>query len=64
MVATNLAGMKAAAGSKVLLVDADRQGSAQRWAKIREAEGLPQVDCEPLVGDGLTSLPSDPHLAL
>ena len=53
MVATNLAGMRAAAGRKILLVDADRQGSAQRWAKIRESEGLAQVDCEPLAGDAL-----------
>ena len=53
MVATNLAGMRAAAGRKILLIDADRQGSAQRWAKIREAEGLAQVDCEPLAGDAL-----------
>ena len=43
MVATNLVGMRAAAGSKILLIDADRQGSAQRWAKIREDEGLAQV---------------------
>ena len=53
MVATNLAGMRAAAGNKTLLIDADQQGSSQRWASIRENEALPRVDCEALAGDAL-----------
>ena len=53
MVATNFAGMRAATGSRTLLIDADRQGSAQRWAAIRRSEALPHVDCEPLSGAAL-----------
>ena len=32
MVATNLAGMRVGDGRRVLLVDADRQGSSEHWA--------------------------------
>ncbi len=31
MAATNLAGMRAGRGRRVLLIDADRQGSSERW---------------------------------
>ena len=31
MVATNLAGMRAGRGRRFLLIDADRQGSSERW---------------------------------
>jgi len=43
--ATNLAGMRATAGRQVLLVDADRQGSASYWAAKRRATTLPAVAC-------------------
>jgi len=43
--ATNLAGMRAAAGRQVLLVDADRQGSASYWAEKRRATTCPAVAC-------------------
>jgi chromosome partitioning protein len=45
--ATNLAGMRAAAGSRrqVLLVDADRQGSASYWAEQRRTTARPAVTC-------------------
>ena len=33
--ATNLAGMRATAGRDVLIIDADRQGSASYWAEKR-----------------------------
>jgi ABC-type Na+ transport system ATPase subunit NatA len=33
--ATNLAGMRAAEGRDVLIIDADRQGSASYWAEKR-----------------------------
>ena len=50
MVATNLAGMRAALGRRVLLVDADRQGSAEHWVELRSASGLPRLECIPLYG--------------
>ena len=54
MVATNLAGMRAGAGRRVLLVDADRQGSSERWTNLRAASGLPRVECVPLYGSALS----------
>ena len=54
MVATNLAGMRAGAGRRVLLVDADRQGSSERWTNLRAASGLPHVECVPLYGGALS----------
>ena len=53
MLATNLAGMRAAIGRRVLLIDADRQGSAERWANVRADSGLPEVECAPLYGAAL-----------
>jgi chromosome partitioning protein len=42
--ATNLAAQRSAAGCKVLLVDADPQGSASNWAQLREEAGImPEV---------------------
>ena len=44
--AVNLAVMRARVGRDVLLVDADKQASANLWAGIREEEGLqPPVRC-------------------
>lgn len=50
---TNLAGMRAAAGRDVLVVDADRQGSASYWAEAREEKGVTSVSCVQKFGDGL-----------
>ena len=51
--ATNLAGMRAAAGHRTLLVDADRQGSSNFWAEIRAGLSLPAVDAEIVHGEAL-----------
>jgi chromosome partitioning protein len=55
--ATNLAGMRAADGTgrDVLLVDADRQGSASSWAEKRSDRypDLPAVQSVQKFGDGL-----------
>jgi chromosome partitioning protein len=53
--ATNLAGMRAAAGRDVLLIDADRQGSASYWAEKRgDAHAdLPAVQSVQKFGEGL-----------
>ena len=53
MVATNLAGMRASRGRRVLLIDADRQGSSERWAQLRSADRLPHVECVSLYGTAL-----------
>lgn len=50
---TNLAGMRSAKGRDVLVVDADRQGSASYWAEAREEKGLTSVSCVQKFGDGL-----------
>ena len=49
--ATNLVGMRAAAGQRVLLVDADRQGSSRFWAQTRSSLRLPRLDSTPLYGE-------------
>lgn len=41
--ATHLAGELARRGSRVLLIDADPQGSALDWAEQRNREGLPRL---------------------
>jgi chromosome partitioning protein len=53
--ATNLAGMRAAEGRDVLLIDADRQGSASYWAEKRsDTRGdLPAVQSVQKFGEGL-----------
>jgi chromosome partitioning protein len=53
--ATNLAGMRAADGRDVLLLDADRQGSASYWAEKRGTAQahLPAVHSVQKFGEGL-----------
>jgi chromosome partitioning protein len=53
--ATNLAGMRAAEGRDVLIIDADRQGSASYWAEKRTDThpDLPTVQSVQKFGGGL-----------
>lgn len=51
MVATNLAGMRASSGRRVLLIDADRQGSATFWTQFREERELPEVETQEMQGE-------------
>jgi chromosome partitioning protein len=53
--ATNLAGMRAAEGRDVLIIDADRQGSASYWAEKRSDRhaDLPAVQSVQKFGEGL-----------
>jgi chromosome partitioning protein len=52
---TNLAGMRAASGKEVLVVDADRQGSSSYWAEAREGKKeFPHVSCVQKFGSGLS----------
>src|SRR5215813_6811086 len=53
--ATNLAGMRAADGHDVLLLDADRQASASYWAEKRSHQHspVPAVQSVQKFGDGL-----------
>ena len=53
--ATNLAGMRAAANRDVLIIDADRQGSASYWTEKRDDlhPTLPTVHCVQKFGNGL-----------
>jgi len=52
--AVNLAAMRAHAGRDILLVDADKQASANLWASIREEEKVtPPVRCIQKRGKGL-----------
>ena len=53
--ATNLAGMRAAADCDVLIIDADRQGSASYWTEKRDDlhPTLPTVHCVQKFGNGL-----------
>jgi chromosome partitioning protein len=53
--ATNLAGMRAAANRDVLIIDADRQGSASYWTEKRDDlhSSLPTVHCVQKFGNGL-----------
>ena len=57
--AANLAGMRAASGSRVLLVDADRQGSAYFWAQTRETLRLPPVESAAMHGPALARQSED-----
>ena len=51
--AVNLAGMRAAAGWRVLLLDADRQGSSAYWAQKRESLDLPALHWDQYFGAAL-----------
>jgi chromosome partitioning protein len=57
--ATNLAGLRAAAGHDVLILDADRQGSASYWAEKREKHDVPSVAAVQKFGTGLVRAVSD-----
>lgn len=52
--ATNLTGMRTVAGRNVLLVDADRQGSASYWVEKREETEHPTVHCVQKFGNALS----------
>ena len=62
MVATNLAGMRASCGRRVLLIDADRQGSAAFWTQFRSGSGLPQIEVEALQGEAFRRFVSVPRV--
>lgn len=50
-IATNLAVLRALDGKDVLLVDADTQGSASDFARVREVEGVtPTISCVSITG--------------
>ena len=53
IIATNLAGMRAHGGGPVLLVNGDRQGSADLWGRYREETDLPRVECVSQYGPAL-----------
>ena len=53
VIATNLAGMRARESRSTLLVNADRQGSADLWARYREGTDLPRVECISQYGPAL-----------
>ena len=57
--ATNLAGMRAGAGRDVLIVDADRQGSASYWAEARERQAVAAVAAVQKFGPGLVRAVAD-----
>jgi chromosome partitioning protein len=57
--ATNLAGMRAIAGRDVLIMDADRQGSASYWAEAREKQDGPPVASVQKFGTGLVRTVAD-----
>ena len=52
--ATNLAGMRAAAGRRAQIVDADRQGSSRFWAQTRSSLRLPRLGSIPLYGEAFS----------
>lgn len=55
-VATNLAILRAQKGRDVLLIDADTQGSASEFAKVREDEGVsPTISCVAITGRAIAS---------
>src|SRR5215470_17085985 len=64
--ATNLAGMRAAANRDVLIIDADRQGSASYWTEKRDDlhASLPTVHCVQKFGNGSCALCAIWHVVM
>ena len=54
MLATNLAGMRASVGRRVMIIDGDRQGAAHAWTRERTVSRLPQVTCEARYGNAFS----------
>ena len=54
MLATNLAGMRAQSGRRVMIVDGDRQGAAHAWVQQRAVGHLSQVVCEARYGSAFS----------
>lgn len=54
MFATNLAGMRANARRRMMIVDGDRQGAAHAWTRERSAGGLTPVTCEARYGSAFS----------
>ncbi|GAM10419.1 chromosome-partitioning ATPase Soj [Geobacter sp. OR-1] len=55
-IATNLAIMRAQEGNDVILIDADPQGSASEFVKVREDEGVtPTITCVSITGRAVAS---------
>lgn len=53
-IATNLAAVRSKSGHDVLLLDADRQGTASLWAQVRDdVQVEPRVPCVQKFGKGL-----------
>ena len=61
VVATNLAGMRAAAGFRALLLDVDRQGSSTFWTQFRSERNLPQVEAQAHRGEAFRRYVSAPR---
>ena len=64
MIATNLAAMRASAGSRVLLIDADRQGSATFWTEFRAGRDLPQVETQAMQVEAFRRFISVPECSM
>ena len=58
-IATNLAAHFAQDGKNTVLVDADRQGSALRWAEKRAGLSAPVLGMSALKGDWAAKIPAD-----
>ncbi len=62
MIATNVAGMRASVGSRVLLIDADRQGSATFWTQFRSERSLAQIETQDIQGEAFRRFISVPRV--
>ncbi|MBK1696628.1 AAA family ATPase [Rhodovibrio salinarum] len=54
-IAVHLAANRARAGRDVMLVDADRQGSASNWVALRDETDAPRIECVSLQGKGMVT---------